>query len=442
MMKAEKVRRRGVHPSKDITGSDGSELGGKKIVLCITGSVAAYRAVDVARLLMRHGADVHAVMSEATAAALLHPEMMKWATGNEAVTKLTGDLEHVALADYGMSDLVVVYPCTANTMGKMAAGIDDTPVTSVLSVALGSQIPIIIVPAMHEAMYENRFIQQNVKKLQEVDTIQFVGPNVEEGKAKAAEPEQVLAAAVRALAAKGPLAGRRVLVTAGSTVEYIDPIRVITNTSSGKMGIAIAREAANMGARVTLVYGHGTEKEPDDNSNVESVIRVDTSAQMRDAVIAELKKKGGGKKKYDVAIMAAAVADYVPASTSAKKIDTRSGNSRLDLALIATKKIVDEVKKASNETLLVAFKADYRVSDDMLIDKAYKKLQECGADLVVANDIGRDGSGAGSDRNEVFIVDARRNVTHVPLDDKAHVAKRLLGLVSETMSIAINNKGK
>ncbi|AIC15423.1 bifunctional phosphopantothenoylcysteine decarboxylase/phosphopantothenate--cysteine ligase CoaBC [Nitrososphaera viennensis] len=421
-----KQQRRGVHPSKDITGSDGSELEGKKIVLCITGSVAAYRAIDLARLLMRHGADVHAVMSEATASTLLHPEMMKWATGNEVVSRLTGNLEHIALADYGMSDLVVVYPCTANTMGKMAAGIDDTPVTSVLSVALGSKIPVIVAPAMHEAMYENRFIQQNVKKLQECG-IMFVGPNMEEGKAKAAEPEQVLASAIGALAAKGPLAGKRVLVTAGSTVEYIDPIRVITNTSSGKMGVAIAREAEKMGAKVTLVYGHGTEEEPDD---VARVVRVDTSAQMRGAVVAELLKK---EEKCDVAIMAAAVSDYAPSSASAKKIDTRNG-SRLDLSLVATKKIVDEVKKASKDTFLVAFKADYGASDSTLVDKAYKKLQECGADLVVANDIGRDGSKAGSDRNEVFIVDARKKVVHVPLDDKSKIARKLLELVSESIN--------
>lgn len=423
-------RRRGVHPSKEITCSDGSELAGRKIVLCITGSVAAYRAIDLARLLMRHGADVHAVMSEATASTLLHPEMMKWATGNEVVSKLTGDLEHIALADYGMSDLVIVYPCTANTIGKMVAGIDDTPVTSVLSVALGAKIPIIVAPAMHEAMYENKFIQQNVKKLKEQDgAIMFVGPKMEEGKAKAAEPEQVLASAIGVLAAKGSLAGKRVLVTAGSTIEYIDPIRVITNTSSGKMGIAIAREAERMGARVTLVYGHGTEEEP----RVSSVVRVDTSAQMYDAVVAELEKE---EKKYDIAVMAAAVSDYTPASTSAKKIDTRN-SGKLDISLVATKKIVNEVKKASRGTFLVAFKADYGVSDSVLADKAYKKLQESGADLVVANDIGRDGSKAGSDRNEVFIVDARKKVVHLPLDDKSQVARKLLELV--VVSESINN---
>src|SRR5919198_2638386 len=373
--------KRGAHPSKDIVGSDGSELGGKKIVLCITGSVAAYRSIDLARLLMRHGANVHTVMTESTASTLLHPEMMKWATGNDVVSKLTGNLEHVMLADYGMSDLIIVYPCTANTLGKMAAGIDDTPVTSVLSVALGSKIPIVVASAMHEAMYMNRFIQQNVEKLR--GHVTFVEPSIEEGKAKVAEPQQVLDAAVIILS-DSILADKRILVTAGSTIEYIDPIRVVTNTSSGKMGIAIAHEAERMGANVTLVYGHGSEP-----ANCKAV-RVDTCEEMYRAVVSEL-----SSKKYDVAIMAAAVADYTPAKKSEKKIDTMAG--RMELSLVATKKIIDEVKKKSKDTFLVAFKADYNVPGSVLVEKAYRKLQESGADIVVANDLGRKGSEAGSD---------------------------------------------
>ncbi|HEU4606429.1 MAG TPA: bifunctional phosphopantothenoylcysteine decarboxylase/phosphopantothenate--cysteine ligase CoaBC [Nitrososphaera sp.] len=410
--------KRGVHPSKDIAGSKGSELDGKKIVLCITGSVAAYRAIDLARLLMRHGADVHAVMTESTAATLLHPEMMKWATGNDVVTKLTGDLEHVMLADYGMSDLVIVYPCTANTLGKMAAGIDDTPVTSVLSVALGSKIPIIIAPAMHEAMYDNKFIQQNVDRLRMHVTL--VEPSMEEGKAKVAEPDQVLGAAI-AILSGGLLAGRRVLVTAGSTVEHIDPIRVITNTSSGKMGIAIAREAERMGANVTLVYGHGSEQADD------KAMRVSTSEEMHRAVVSEL-----SSKKYDVAIMAAAVADFAPAKRSDKKIGTKVG--KMELPLVATKKIIDEVKKKSKSTFLVAFKADYGVPDSALIEKAHKKLQESGADIVVANDLGRKGSEAGSDRNQVFIVDKKKKVVHLPLESKAAIARKLLEIIARSVN--------
>ncbi|AFU58045.1 coenzyme A biosynthesis bifunctional protein coaBC [Candidatus Nitrososphaera gargensis Ga9.2] len=411
--------KRGSHPSKDIVGSDGNELGGKKIVLCITGSVAAYRAIDLARLLMRHGADVHAVMTESTASTLLHLEMMKWATGNDVVTKLTGNLEHVMLADYGMSDLIIVYPCTANTLGKMVAGIDDTPVTSVLSVALGSKIPIIIAPAMHEAMYENKFIRQNIDRLR--GHITFVEPTMEEGKAKVAEPRQVLDAAVAILSGGRPLAGKRVLVTAGSTVEHIDPIRIVTNTSSGKMGIAIAHEAERMGADVTLVYGHGSE--PAD----EKAVRVNTSEEMYRAVISEL-----SSKKYDIAIMAAAVADFTPARKSEKKLDTRAG--RMELSLVATRKIIDEVKKRSKGTFLVAFKADYDVPDSVLVEKAYKKLHESDADIVVANDLGRKGSEAGSDKNQVFIVDKKKRVVHLRLESKQAIARKLLELVAQSVN--------
>jgi len=410
--------KRGVHPSRDIVGSDGSELADKKIVLCVTGSVAAYRAIDLARLLMRHGADVHAVMTESTASTLLHSEMMKWATGNSVVTKLTGNLEHVMLADYGMSDLIIVYPCTANTLGKMAAGIDDTTVTSVLSVALGSKIPIIIAPAMHEAMYENIFIRQNVERLR--GHVMFVEPNIEEGKAKVAEPQEMLDAAV-AIMSRGPLAGKSVLVTAGSTVEHIDPIRVVTNISSGKMGIAIAKEAERMGAMVTLVYGHGSEP-----ANGRAV-RVDTSEEMFRAVVSEL-----SSRKYDVAIMAAAVADYAPEKKSVKKIDTKAG--KLELSLVATKKIIDEVKKLSKDTFLVAFKADYNVPDSMLVEKAYKKMQKSGADIIIANDLGRKGSEAGSDMNQVFIIDKKKNVIHLPLESKAAIARKLLEVVAKSVT--------
>jgi phosphopantothenoylcysteine decarboxylase/phosphopantothenate--cysteine ligase len=170
-------RRTEFYSSRDITGIDGREIEGKKIVLCITGSVAAYRSIDLARQLIRHGAEVYPVMSEAVGSMLLTPEMMKWATGNNVVTKLTGNLEHIALADYNMSDLIVVYPCTANTIGKVANGINDTPVTSVLSVALGSGIPIIIAPAMHESMYDNRLIQENIERVRD-QGVDFLQPNL------------------------------------------------------------------------------------------------------------------------------------------------------------------------------------------------------------------------------------------------------------------------
>jgi phosphopantothenoylcysteine decarboxylase/phosphopantothenate--cysteine ligase len=322
------------------------------------------------------------------------------------------------LADYGMSDLVIVYPCTANTLGKVAAGIDDTPVTSILSVALGSKIPIIVAPAMHEAMYENVFVKQNITKLREY--MIFVDPKMEAGKAKVADPEHILDTTVSVLYNKTVLAGKRMLVTAGSTVEYIDPIRVMTNLSSGKMGVAIAQEAKRMGAAVTLVYGHGVTNPP----SGKKIIRISTGEEMYNAVLSEL-----SSDKYDVVIMTAAVADFAPLKRSDKKIDTRLG--KFELSLTPTRKIIDEVKNKSKDTFLVAFKADYRASDSDLIEKAYRKLKESNADIVVANDIGRKGSEPGSDENEVFIVKKNKEVIHLPLNSKVQVAQRLLELVAE-----------
>ena len=152
------------HPSLDIVSSHGMELSGKKIVLCVAGSVAAYKAIELARLLMRHGAYVTCVTSNAVT-KLIQPEYFKWATGNEVITKLTGELEHIRLADYNQSDLVIVYPATANTLGKLANGIDDTPVSTVLTVGFGSKIPILMCLAMHASMYENLAVKKNIKFL-------------------------------------------------------------------------------------------------------------------------------------------------------------------------------------------------------------------------------------------------------------------------------------
>ena len=242
------------HPSKDIVGSEGSELAGKKIALCITGSVAAYKSPDLARELMRLGAEVFCVMTQA-AQKIIHPYLMEWATGNPVVTELTGGLEHVALAGEHEErvDLVLVAPATANTISKAACGIGDTSVTSVISTAMGAGIPIIVVPAMHESMYKHPAVAENLRKLREMG-VYVVEPVIEEKKAKLPDVQDVVDEVVNVLSPKD-MQGMKVLVTAGPTYEPIDPVRIITNRSSGKMGIAIAREARRRGAEVTLVCG-------------------------------------------------------------------------------------------------------------------------------------------------------------------------------------------
>lgn len=410
-----------VHPSKDIVGTKGKELKDKRIVLCITGSVAAVQCSEIARTLMRHGAEVFTVMSP-MAQKIIHPYLMEWATGNAVVTELTGKIEHVALVGEHpkKADLVLVAPATANTISKIACGIDDTPVTSVVSTAFGSNTPIIIVPAMHESMYNHPILTENINKLKALG-IEFVGPRIEEGKAKIAETKEIANAVIRKLAVKQDFSGLRVLVTAGPTVEHIDPIRVITNRSSGKMGIALAEEALDRGAEVTLVYGLGRATPPLDAD----VISVETTEQMREAVISELKSK-----KYDVVIAVAAAADWTVKKPYSYKVSTHKLHS-LDLKLKPTKKIIDHVKKVSPKTFLVAFRAEYKLSKKELIESAYKRLLQANADLIVVNDVGKKGAGFGTETNEIFIVDKKKKAIHAPLAPKREVATKILDVVNE-----------
>ena len=409
-----------IHPSKRIVGTEGIKLKGKRIVLCVTGSVAAVQSPEIARALMRHGADVFAVMSPMSG-KIIHPYLMEWATGNEVVTELTGKIEHVSLVgDHSLrADLVLVAPATANTISKIACGIDDTTVTSVVSTAFGSNCPIIIVPAMHESMYNHPIVTKNIKELKALG-VEFVGPRIEEGKAKIAESKEILDAVIRKLATRQDFSRLRVLITAGSTLECIDPVRVITNRSSGKMGVAMAEEALSRGAEVTLVYGSGTEAPP----SRARLLTVETTEQMRDAVVSELKSKN-----YDVVVAVAAAADWTPEKPFSHKVSSHDLHS-LDLKLKPTTKIIDSVKKVSPRTFLVAFRAEYKLPDKALIESAYKRLLKAKADLIVVNDVGRKGSGFGTDTNEVFIIDEKKKTVHVQLAKKREVAGKILDVIN------------
>jgi phosphopantothenoylcysteine decarboxylase/phosphopantothenate--cysteine ligase len=409
------------HPSKDIVGTRGNELRGKRIVLCITSSVAAVECPEIARNLMRHGAEVFAVMSPMSQ-KIVHPYLMEWATGNDVITELTGKIEHVALAGNHQqrADLILVAPATANTISKIACGIDDTTVTSVVSTAFGSNLPIIAVPAMHESMYNHPILRENIRKLKALN-VEFVGPRIEEGKAKIAKTEEITAAVIRRLGAGQDLSGLRILVTAGPTVEFVDPVRVITNKSSGKMGVALAEEALSRGAEVTLVYGPGTAVPP----TGASMVRVETTTQMYEAVVSELKSK-----TYDVMLAAAAAADWTVKKAFPYKVSTHKLRA-LDLKLKPTQKVIDSVKNVSPKTFLVAFRAEYNLSKQSLIESAYKRLVSAKADLIVANDVGKKGVGFGTDTNEVFIVDKEKRAVHIPLAHKREVARRILNAVKE-----------
>lgn len=412
-------------PTRDIYCTEGEELVGTRIVLCVTGSVAAYKAIDVARLMVKHGAEVYAVMSHGTSRIFLSQEMMKWATGNDVVTELTGNLEHISLANRDTTDIVIVYPCTANTVGKLASGIDDTVVTSVLTVALGSNIPIVICPAMHEAMYYNKIIQENIKKLKTNGVI-FLEPRIEQGKAKLIAANELLQYVQDSQIGKRnkKLGGMSVLITAGSTAEYIDPIRVIMNMSSGKMGMSLAKEAYARGAGVTLVYGHGSV---DPGSylhapNIE-IHRVNTAQEMFESVMYELTEK-----RFDVVILTSATSDFSIAKRWNNKID--SSLDKVEITLVPINKIISNVKKVcKHDVFLIGFKAEYNVEPKVLIEKAYSKLLESGADLIIANDVGKRNTGFGSDNNEVYIIDRQNNATHLPIQTKDKISAQIFDFI-------------
>ena len=383
------------HPSLDIVSSYGIELSGKRIVLCVAGSVAAYKAIELARLLMRHGADVRCVTSNAVT-KLIQPDYFKWATGNEVITKLTGELEHIRLADYNQSDLIIVYPGTANTLGKLANGIDDTPISTVLTVGFGSKIPILMCLAMHESMYDNSAVKKNIKFLK--NKIEFQLPQLIEGKAKAPEPEDVLQYILKKFGFSSKLKNKKVLMTAGPTIEYIDPIRAITNLSSGKTGTLLASELISAGAKVTLVYGPGNQTP----SKGIKVINVTTSKEMFDATKKEL------KKKFDIVIMAAAISDYTPENPSKSKI--KSDKKSLIIRLKKAPKIIDLVRKYQKNALLVGFKAETNLTKIALIKSSQKKMKESGADIIVANDIGKKYQ-KNTDYNQVLILNNKKTIS-------------------------------
>ena len=411
----------GIHPSFDIIGTAGSELAGKRIVLCITGSVACVRSIEIARLLMRHGAAVYPVMTE-SACKLIGPDLIEWACGYKPITTLTGAVEHVALAGNvaDKSDLILVCPSTANTIGKITGGIDDTPVTTVVTTALGERIPVVIVPAMHEPMYRHPFVLENIQKLTKAG-ITVMMPRIEEGKAKIPENADIYQTVCSVLAGKSLLKGKKILITAGRTVEYIDPVRVITNNSSGKMGFALAQAASDMGAEVTVVYGKGSV-EPDSRFNV---IRVNTADDMKKAVEKELKSGS-----YDMMFASSAVGDWKPVEMSREKISTR-GNKKLVLELVPTVKIIDGIKKKFPKVFLVAFRALHDLPEKELLSDGKRRMKIADADMIAVNDVSKPGQGFESDTNAMLAVTKEGKVTKLGFASKYEISRKLLTIAEE-----------
>lgn len=412
------------HPSKELIGSEGTQLRGRKIVIGVTGSVAAVQAPEIARLLMRYGAEVYAVLSQA-AKTIIHPFLMEWATGNPVVTELTGKIEHVSLAGNHdqKADLILVAPATANTISKIAMGIDDTPVTSTVTTAFGASIPIMIVPAMHASMYQHPILLENIEKLKS-HGVEFIGPRLEEGKAKIATSKEILKAILKKFGIKHDFSKKKILVTAGPTIEYIDPVRIVTSRSSGRMGIEIANVAYERGADVTLVYGQGSIPPPKEFKT----ISVQTTQEMLDAVVTLM-----DKTKFDIVISAAAVADWKPIEPHKEKISTDS-DPTLTITFKPTPKIVDTIRKLQKSTFLVLFKAEHGVSDNELVDRAYQRLKKVNGDLIIANDVARPGVGFATETNELFIIDKTKQVTHIPRTHKRKAAQQILDIIAKKLA--------
>ncbi|HUH78726.1 MAG TPA: bifunctional phosphopantothenoylcysteine decarboxylase/phosphopantothenate--cysteine ligase CoaBC [Methanoregula sp.] len=311
-------------------------LAGKEIVVAVTGSIAAVEIVKLIHALRRRGAAVQPVMS-AAAAGIIHPDALTYAAGRETICRLSGFVEHVAFCgDGGSADLLLIAPCTANTIGKIACGIDDTPVTTFASTALGSGVPVIVVPAMHHSMFRHPAVVRNLGKLKEWGIV-AAGPLIEEGKAKIATTEEIVLRCERACL-KGPLLGKKVLVTSGPCREPVDDIRVLTTKSGGQMGKALALHAFRLGAEVTVVHR--------DTFPCVNNIPADTAAEMHAAVLRYF-----GKDTADIYVSAAAVSDFAPRRVKGK---IRSG-SPVSLALEPLPKLLEEVR-AKFAPEIIAFK--------------------------------------------------------------------------------------
>ena len=385
----------------------------KNIVLGVTGSIACYKALDLASKLTQAGASVDTIMSYG-ATQFIAPLAFRSLTHRPVTVDVFDpdselSIEHVQLA--GRADIVVVAPATAHFIAKVAYGFADDPLTTTI---LATQAPVLIAPAMDGHMYENQATQDNIEKLKSRG-IRFVGPASGHlasglvGMGRLVEVPQLIGHTSALLGKDGDLAGRTIVVSAGGTQEAIDPVRVITNHSSGKMGYALAEAARDRGARVVLV---SAPTGLDDPAALE-VVKVRSATEMRDAVLEAV-------KGADALIMAAAVADYQPADVSSQKI--KKDSSPLTIELERTPDILQE---AQGSFVRVGFAAE---TEEMLAN-ARDKLERKSLDLIVANDVSAEGSGFGADTNKVTLVGKSGEPEDLPLMSKQDVAHRVLDRV-------------
>lgn len=388
-------------------------LKGKKVVLGVTGGIAAYKAAEFVRLLVKEEVDVHVVMTE-NAQKFITPLTFQTLSGKPVVTDpfaLLEDAEigHIALAD--LAELVVILPATANIIGKIAHGIADDFLSTMV---MATKAPVLLVPSMNVNMWENKTLQKNLQILIG-SGCHVMEPGEGElachwyGKGRLPELNEVVEK-MEDLFSPKDLKGERIVITGGPTQEDIDPVRFITNHSSGKMGYALARMARRRGAGVILITGPVSLPLP--RTDIRCV-PVRSAEEMRKAVFAHLEGSS-------VVIKAAAVSDYRPKVTSEKKV--KKGSSEYLLALERTKDILEELGKKKGNRILVGFAAE---TDDLMAN-AKRKLVEKNLDFIVANDLTGPGAGFGSDTNQVKILYPSGQVKDLPLMTKEEVAQVIL----------------
>ncbi|MBS1819814.1 MAG: bifunctional phosphopantothenoylcysteine decarboxylase/phosphopantothenate--cysteine ligase CoaBC [Acidobacteria bacterium] len=394
------------------------------IALGVSGGIGAYKAVEVARGLQKRGHDVVAIMTH-SATNFVGPITFEAITRRRVITDqweagANADIEHIQLAS--TIDLLLIAPATANIIGKLANGIADDFLTTLYT---ATRAPVLVAPAMNTQMFSHAAVRRNMDRLA-ADGVRFVEPGEGYlacgwiGKGRLAEPEEICDAAEAAVRPSASLSGRRVVVSAGPTYEDLDPVRYVGNRSSGRMGFALATEAARRGAAVTLVAGPTSVAPP----TVDTLVRVRSAEEMHAAVTAHA-------RSADAVIMAAAVADYTPDVRAAQKVSKTEGD--LTIVLRRTPDILKalgaERASTGRGTVLVGFAAE---TEDV-VARAQAKLRSKQVDLIVANDVSRPDAGFDAETNEVTLVTSD-GVEAVPLQSKARVAAVILDHVERLLA--------
>ena len=394
----------------------------KTVVIGVSGGIAAYKACDVVSRLKKLNANVHVIMTKG-ATEFVTPLTFQSLSQNYVVSDMfeepkTWDVEHISLAK--KADVFLIAPATANVIGKIANGICDDMLTTTVMATTGK---VLIAPAMNTNMYKNPILQRNIRTLKELG-YNFVNPESgrlacgDVGEGKLASPETIVEAVVDLFSnQKKDLEGKKILITAGPTVESIDPVRYLTNRSTGKMGYAIAKIAASRGADVTLVSGPTNIEPP---SNIKKLVKVQSAKDMYNAIIDNFDEN-------QVIIKSAAVADYKPKNYCNKKI--KKSNDDLVIELDRNKDIAYEIGKIKKDKILVGFAAE---TND-LIENAKRKVEKKNLDFIVANDLTEEGAGFGTDTNIVKIIDREGNISKYPQMKKDEVAGVILDKVKSLL---------